>query len=70
MGLSLAVGVVPGYAIFCTETIRGPDIFNLLPSEHLGENEIVAAVLADQGGEFSPQQRRAVAVRSPGAGVR
>ncbi len=29
----------------------------LTPSEHLSENEIAAAALADQGGVFNPQQQ-------------
>ncbi len=28
-----------------------------MPSEHLSENEIAAAALADQGGVFNPQQQ-------------
>ncbi len=47
-------------AIYGTEIIRGLDVFNLLPSEHLSENEIAAAALADQGGVFNPQQQFAV----------
>jgi uncharacterized protein (DUF305 family) len=45
-----------GY-IYGTETIRGLDVFKLLPSEYLSENEIAAANLADQGSVFNPQQQ-------------
>ena len=41
--------------IYGTEIYRGLDIFDLLPSEHLSENEIAAAKLAKQGGVFNPQ---------------
>ncbi len=43
--------------IYGTETMRGLDIFSLEPSEYLTENEIAAAVLADQGRLFNPQQQ-------------
>ena len=43
--------------IYGTETVRGLDVFALLPSEYLTENEIAAAALADQGGVFNPQQQ-------------
>ncbi len=35
--------------IYGTEIVRGLDVLALLPSEYLTENEIAAAVLADQG---------------------
>ena len=47
--------------IYATEISRGLDVFALLPSEHLTENEIAAAALADQGGVFNPQQQFPVA---------
>ena len=40
-----------------TEIVRGLDVFSLLPSEFLSENEIAAAALADQGSLFNPQQQ-------------
>jgi uncharacterized protein (DUF305 family) len=43
--------------IYGTEIARGLDVFSLLPSEFLSENEIAAALLADQGGTFNPQQQ-------------
>jgi uncharacterized protein (DUF305 family) len=43
--------------IYGTEIVRGLDVFELLPSEHLTENEIAAAVLADEGDTFNPQQQ-------------
>jgi uncharacterized protein (DUF305 family) len=43
--------------IYGTEIARGLDLFALLPSEYLSENEIAAAALADQGGIFNPQQQ-------------
>ncbi|MEE8526411.1 MAG: DUF305 domain-containing protein [Thermoanaerobaculia bacterium] len=43
--------------IYGTEIARGLDILALVPSEHLSENEIAAAALADQGGVFNPQQQ-------------
>jgi hypothetical protein len=43
--------------IYGTETMRGLDILSLIPSEHLTENEIAAAVVADQGRAFNPQQQ-------------
>ena len=45
-----------GY-IYGTEIIRGVDVFKLLPSEFLSENEIAAAALANQGKVFNPQQQ-------------
>jgi hypothetical protein len=46
-----------GGKIYGTETIRGLDVLSLLPSEHLSANEIAAALLADQGAVFNPQQQ-------------
>jgi len=43
--------------IYGTEILRGLDIFTLKPSEHLSENELAAAALADQGRVFNPQQQ-------------
>ena len=43
--------------IYGTEIVRGLDVFSLVPSEFLSENEIAAAALASQGGAFNPQQQ-------------
>lgn len=43
--------------IYGTEIARGLDVFALEPSDHLSENEIAAAALADQGEVFNPQQQ-------------
>jgi hypothetical protein len=43
--------------IYGTEIARGLDVLELQPSQHLSENEIAAAKLADQGGLFNPQQQ-------------
>ena len=43
--------------IYGTEIVRGLDVFELTPSDHLSENEIAAAKLADQGRLFNPQQQ-------------
>ncbi|EAQ95907.2 DUF305 domain-containing protein [Congregibacter litoralis] len=43
--------------IYGTEIVRGLDVFDLVPSEHLSEHEIAAAKLADQGALFNPQQQ-------------
>ena len=43
--------------IYGTEIARGLDVFALKPSEFLTENEIAAALIADQGGVFNPQQQ-------------
>jgi len=43
--------------IYGTEIVRGLDVLSLTPSEHLSENEIAAAALADQGNVFNPQQQ-------------
>jgi uncharacterized protein (DUF305 family) len=46
-----------GGRIYGTEIIRGLDVLALAPSEHLSENEIAAAGMANQGGVFNPQQQ-------------
>ena len=43
--------------IYGTEIVRGLDVLALTPSESLSENEIAAALLADQGKRFNPQQQ-------------
>jgi uncharacterized protein (DUF305 family) len=43
--------------IYATEIARGLDVFGLTPSVFLTENEIGAALLADQGEVFNPQQQ-------------
>jgi len=43
--------------IYGTEIVRGLDVLALVPSEHLSENEIAAAAIADQGAAFNPQQQ-------------
>ncbi|MEE8542356.1 MAG: DUF305 domain-containing protein, partial [Gammaproteobacteria bacterium] len=43
--------------IYGTEIARGLDVLALTPSEYLSENEIAAALLAEQGGRFNPQQQ-------------
>jgi hypothetical protein len=43
--------------IYGTEIARGLDVLALVPSEHLSENEVAAALLADQGEVFNPQQQ-------------
>jgi hypothetical protein len=43
--------------IYGTETMRGLDILALVPGDHLTENEIAAAAVADQGVRFNPQQQ-------------
>ncbi|MEO1659277.1 MAG: DUF305 domain-containing protein [Pseudomonadota bacterium] len=43
--------------IYGTEIVRGLDVFELLPSDYLTENELAAAKLADMGGTFNPQQQ-------------
>ena len=44
--------------IYATEILRGLDVLSLAPSDFLSGNEIAAAVLADQGREFNPQQQQ------------
>ncbi|MGB5257504.1 MAG: hypothetical protein WBN44_09655, partial [Woeseiaceae bacterium] len=46
-----------GGKIYGTEIVRGLDVLGLLPSEYLSENEIAAAMVADQGAVFNPQQQ-------------
>ena len=43
--------------IYGTEIVRGLDVLSLVPSEFLSGSEIAAAVLADQGSVFNPQQQ-------------
>ena len=43
--------------IYGTEIARGLDVLELEASEYLTENEIAAAVIADQGELFNPQQQ-------------
>jgi hypothetical protein len=45
--------------IYGTEIARGLDVFKLLPSEHLTENEIAAAALVSPE-LFNPQQQRRI----------
>ena len=46
--------------VYGTEIIRGLDVFELLPSEHISEHELSAALLADKGDGFNPQQQHQV----------
>ena len=46
--------------IYGTEIVRGLDVFALLPSDYLSENEIAAAGVADYSGRFNPQQQLSV----------
>jgi uncharacterized protein (DUF305 family) len=46
-----------GGKIYGTEIVRGLDVLALVPSEHLSEHEISAAMMADQSGVFNPQQQ-------------
>ena len=43
--------------IYGTEIVRGLDVFELLPSDYLTENELAAANLANAGDTFNPQQQ-------------
>lgn len=43
--------------IYGTEIARGMDVFALVPSEYLSENEVAAANIANQGELFNPQQQ-------------
>ncbi|MGB3456319.1 MAG: DUF305 domain-containing protein, partial [Litorimonas sp.] len=43
--------------IYGTEIARGLDVFELAPSEHISQAEIDAALAADQGELFNPQQQ-------------
>jgi hypothetical protein len=46
--------------IYGTEIARGLDVVALVPSEYLSENEVAAAVIANQREVFNPQQQFAV----------
>ena len=46
--------------IYGTEIVRGIDVFELLPSEHVSEAEIAAAALTSDGDIFNPQQQMKV----------
>jgi uncharacterized protein (DUF305 family) len=46
--------------IYASEIYRGLDVFELLPSDYLSENEIAAAKLAIQGEVFNPQTQHQV----------
>ena len=46
-----------GGRIYGTEIARGLDVLALTPSDHLSENELAAAAVADQRGVFNPQQQ-------------
>ncbi|MEL7540530.1 MAG: DUF305 domain-containing protein, partial [Pseudomonadota bacterium] len=46
--------------IYGTEIARGLDVFELQASDAMSENEIAAAMIADQGELFNPQQQFAV----------
>jgi len=43
--------------IYGTEIARGLDVLALVPSEYLSENEVAAAMIANQGELFNPQQQ-------------
>jgi len=43
--------------IYASEIVRGLDVFALVPSEYLSENEIAAAEVANQVATFNPQQQ-------------
>jgi uncharacterized protein (DUF305 family) len=43
--------------IYGTEIARGLDVLALVPSEHLSESEIAAALIANERGVFNPQQQ-------------
>ena len=43
--------------VYGTEIVRGLDVLELLPSEYVSENELVAAQLVDKGDAFNPQQQ-------------
>ena len=43
--------------IYGTEIARGLDVVALVPSEHLSANEVAAALMANQGELFNPQQQ-------------
>lgn len=46
--------------IYGTEIVRGIDVFDLVPSEHLTANEIEAAKMAQMGDLFNPQTQTSV----------
>ncbi|MEO0449583.1 MAG: DUF305 domain-containing protein [Pseudomonadota bacterium] len=46
-----------GGRVYGTEIVRGLDVFELEPSDHMTANEIAASNLADQGELFNPQQQ-------------
>jgi len=46
-----------GGKIYGSEIVRGLDVFELMPSDYLSENEIAAAALANQGQTVNPQQQ-------------
>ncbi|NNU16442.1 DUF305 domain-containing protein [Parvularcula sp. ZS-1/3] len=46
--------------IYGTEIVRGLDVLSLEASEHMTENEIAAAAMADMGDTFNPQQQYTV----------
>ena len=46
--------------VYGTEIARGLDVFALLPSDHLSENELAAAALAGSEALYNPQQQRRV----------
>jgi uncharacterized protein (DUF305 family) len=46
--------------IYGTEIVRGLDVFALIPSEYLSVNEIAAAMIADAGERFNPQNQTRV----------
>ncbi|MFM2044179.1 MAG: hypothetical protein RLY86_2755, partial [Pseudomonadota bacterium] len=43
--------------IYATEIVRGLDVLELTPSDHLTANELAAAALADQGAVLNPQRQ-------------
>lgn len=43
--------------IYGTAIVRGLDVFELIPSDYLSENELAAAKLANMGDVFNPQQQ-------------
>ncbi|MFU8833473.1 MAG: LVIVD repeat-containing protein, partial [Wenzhouxiangella sp.] len=43
--------------VYGSEIVRGLDVLSLTPSEHLSESELAAALLADKGSSFNPQQQ-------------
>ncbi len=47
--------------VYGSEMVRGLDVLSLTASEHLSESELAAALLADKGSAFNPQQQFQVA---------